>query len=245
MSDCQVKCVVWVISHFPVTSHGFLPGLRECRAPGILPFAASLSSLLWGSATPFCCTLPREIMPQTYTALRKPSTNTNMNLLSLPILFSLTIVAALSNPFLFAVQQHWGSCPPELVLFPRPGVTRRRGYIWLFIKKSLGTHTHCYLHDAAWHLSGSHIVLTRTWYCLRCMRAFLDCLSISPPAALHLLTSFAPHTPPACHRRCVCVCALHHRGGLWGGTWVRHRDLGENSPWWCWWHSCSYVAPST
>lgn len=54
---------------------------------------------------------------------------------------SLTIVAALSDPFLFAVQQHWGSCPPELLLFPGSGATRRCGYIWLFIEKSLGTHT--------------------------------------------------------------------------------------------------------
>lgn len=50
MLDCQVKCVVGVISHFPASSHGFLPGLRECTAPVSLPFAAPLSPLLWGSA---------------------------------------------------------------------------------------------------------------------------------------------------------------------------------------------------
>lgn len=124
------------------------------------------------------------------------------------------IVAALSDPFLLAVQQHWRSCPPELLLFPRSGVgtwhgvIRRCGYIWLFIEKSLGTLTHCSLHDAAWHVSGSHIVLTRTWSCLKRIRAFLDCLSISPLAALHLLTSFASQTPRSVSQKvCVCLCS--------------------------------------
>lgn len=88
------------------------------------------------------------------------------------------------------------------------GLTRRRGYIWLFIEKSLGTHPHCYLGDAAWRVSGSHIVLTCTWYCLRCIRAFLHCLSIAPRAALHLLTSFACQTPRSVSLKvCVCLCS--------------------------------------
>lgn len=112
------------------------------------------------------------------------------------------------------MQQHWRSCPPELLLFLRPGVgawrglTRRRGYIWLFIEKSLGTHPHCYLGDAAWRVSGSHIVLTCTWYCLVSEPFSTAFPSLLVQHCIYLPALLVRHLA-ACHWRCVCVCAAH------------------------------------
>lgn len=144
----------------------------------------------------------------------------------------------------FTLQQLQWCCPLELLLFLRPGVgichgvARRRGYIWLFIEKWLGIHTYCFLHDAAWHLSGSHIVLTHTWYCLTSIGAFLKCLSISPLAASHLFTGFAPQAPCSILQKvCVHLCCG-------GDTWTRFRHLGAASSWWWWQYSNTYVSSS-
>lgn len=193
------------------------------------------------AATPFHCMLSRDIMPQTCTALRKPRTNTSVfplfrssfpsRLLLLSQIHSLSLCSSIGGPALLNC-----CCFQDLEWGAWCGLSRRCGYIWLFIEKSSGTHPHCYLGDAAWRVSGSHIVLTRTWYCLGCIRAFLYCLSISPCAALYLLTSFACQTPRSVSQKvCVCLCSTS-LGVLWGGTWARCRHLGENSPWWCWWH---------
>lgn len=96
-------------------------------------------------------------------ALRKPRTNTGVFPRLWPWLPSWVL---LLSQILFLYFSF--SSPPGLLLFPRSGVgawrgvARRCGYIWLFIENLLGTHTSCFLHDAAWHLSGSHVVLTHT-----------------------------------------------------------------------------------
>lgn len=64
-------------------------------------------------------------------------------------------------------------------------------------------HTHS-LHDAAWHVSSSHIVFTHTWYCLVCIQSFLECILIPLLTELHIFTVFAAQTPCSMPQK---VCA--------------------------------------
>ena len=108
------------------------------------------------AVTPLQSTLSREVKPQRCAALGKPSTNTGVFLCLWP---SLPLRVLLFSQMLFLYLQRCRQCWPlpswtaaaSKTWSEEPGVGRPEdvGMFGYLSEKSLGTHTHCFLCDAA------------------------------------------------------------------------------------------------
>lgn len=179
-------------------------------------------------------------MPQMYTALRKPGTNT-------------TVFPCFQSSFpswlLLPSQIHCFYCPATLEVLPSWTAVVSEIWSQSFVWGDQETWIYVAIY---WKILRHTYPLLLSWCCLTCIRFTHSAHTFVILPQMYQSLSRWSFNLSSCsiastYQLCfsdtsqhvtggVCVCAGHLRGELWGGTWARCRHLGENSPWWCWWH---------